>query len=175
MPKVPNTFTLTSLCLPVWKCSCQKDDCKHICDGLLERDLSGASGDFFYLPVLPVFCISLPVHSMLRHSSTVGRILSPATSFLSLQSGKTMKQFDLLSESKFKIRQSSRAIGDALNMMCHFYALNVLPLGDVMMIAAVRVTFPRHQKSEIRRGDDLGNTRKYAYFSQNIFPCKVDP
>ena len=32
-----------------------------------------------------------------------------------------------------------RAIGDALNMMCHFYALNVLPLGDVMMIAAVRV------------------------------------
>ena len=33
----------------------------------------------------------------------------------------------------------SRAIGDALNMMCHFYALNILPLGDVMMIAAVRV------------------------------------
>ena len=37
--------------------------------------------------------------------------------------------------------QSCRALGDALNMMCHFYALNVLPLGDVMMIAAVRVTF----------------------------------
>ena len=46
----------------------------------------------------------------------------------------------------------SRAIGDALNMMCHFYALNVLPLGDVMMIAAVRVTFPRHQKSFSEEG-----------------------
>jgi len=32
-----------------------------------------------------------------------------------------------------------RAIGDALNMMANFYALNVLPLGDVMMIASIRV------------------------------------
>ena len=44
-------------------------------------------------------------------------------------------------------QSSSRAIGDAVNMMCHFYALNVLPLGDVMMIAAVRVNFPHHLKS----------------------------
>ena len=40
----------------------------------------------------------------------------------------------------------NRAIADAVNMMCHFYALNILPLGDVMMIAAVRVTFPRYHR-----------------------------
>ena len=154
--KSPKHFHSQFLVFPVWKCSCQKDDCKHICDGLLERDLSGAPGDFF-LSMVPqeffflyssvLYIIACALCSMLHHSSTVGRILSLATSFLFLQSGKTMKQFDVLSESKFKIRQSSRAIGDALNMMCHFYALNVLPLGDVMMIAAVRVTFSRHQKS----------------------------
>ena len=49
--KSPKHFHSHILVFPVWKCSCQKDDCKHICDGLLERDLSGAPGDFFYLPV----------------------------------------------------------------------------------------------------------------------------
>ena len=45
--KSPKHFHSHILVFPVWKCSCQKDDCKHICDGLLERDLSGAPGDFF--------------------------------------------------------------------------------------------------------------------------------
>lgn len=66
-----------------WKCSCQKDECKHICDGLLERDLSGAPGDF----CLIISHCQLSVSSMLPHSSTMGRTLSPAISFHSLQSG----------------------------------------------------------------------------------------
>ena len=93
--KSPKHFHSHILVFPVWKCSCQKDDCKYICDGLLERDLSGAPGDFSICKCV-VFCLLLSISalyfiacvcSMLRHSSTVDRILSPATSFLSLQSG----------------------------------------------------------------------------------------
>ena len=145
--KSPKHFHSHILVFPVWKCSCQKDDCKYICDGLLERDLSGAPGDFFYLPVrcilsssiyqcIVFYCLCVQYAPPLIHS---GQNPFPRNKLPLLAIRWTVKQFDVLSESKFKIGQSSRAIGDALNMMCHFYALNILPLGDVMMIAAVRV------------------------------------
>ena len=41
-PQTPSTNQQFS----VWQCCCKEDDGKHICDGLLERNLSGAPGDF---------------------------------------------------------------------------------------------------------------------------------
>ena len=183
MPKVPTTFTLNSLCFQSGNVLAKKMTANTFVM-VFWREICLVPQVIFSICQCVVCCLLLSISalyfiacvcSMLRHSSTVDRIRSPATSFLSLQSGKTIKkQFDLLSESKFKIGHSSRAIGDALNMMCHFYALNVLPLGDVMMIAAVRVTFPRHQKSLGEEGGIIWKTPESRHIFSEYLSLKID-
>ena len=142
----------------VWKCSCQENDSKHICDGFLERDLPGSSGAPANLwsksynsvfsvcaPDHPQWAESFPKEKASAISDQVTSLLNLFMSFLFIMLFLHQEKTSLRSPNlKLTVIENntvieSRAIGDALNMMCHFYALNILPLGDVMMIAAVRV------------------------------------
>ena len=181
MPKVPNTFTLTSLCFQSGNVLAKKMTANTFVM-VFWREICLVPQVIFSICQCVVFCLLLSISalyfiacvcSMLRHSSTVGRILSPATSFLSLQSGN-----DKTIWCSFWIQVQDRTI---------LQGNWGRPEHDVPLLCPQCASFGGchddccgqgnfSSSPEIigwRRGDDLGNTRKNAYFSQNIFPLRL--